>query len=637
MVEFQPTTAAAKQDINAPPAQSKRRPSPRTNVTIYNRNVHKVITPNHQGTNAEIDYIYTSPLTSASTDAAWWGSSEDEDGLYDFDSYHAYKASVATRDIPQCLKAAQAHPEWPGYRNAMFVELSAHVTNGTWQKMPRASYKKRKTIKCKWIFDKKYNHDGTLKKYKARLVARGFTQKHGIDYQETFAPTMALKSFRTLVAMAIAQYQKIYQADVPTAFVRSTLDEDSVLLEPPQIPLDLPLPEGFEHFMDDELCLLQKAIYGLKQAPRQWYATMRDHLLSLGFSQALSDPCIFVLTENATTMTIGVYVDDLLYFGDDTLVQRVMSSLQDKFDITLLGLATHFLSIHINQSIPGTTTLDQTTYITALLEKFGMLHSTPVSTPPVHNYASLLRDGDISPIASPLQHTYNEVLRKVMYAMVATRPDICSAVGIASRFLKAPGSIHWDLLVRILKYLNATISKGIRFIADVTKSVSANMEPRVWVDADFANDPEKARSISGFGITLCSGPVVWHSKKQTTTAQSTAEAEFIAANICSRTVIWVRQLLADLGFAQTKPTIIFEDNQSCIAISNNPQLNEKTAHIQVKYHYIQEKIQDKSIALQYCPTLEQVADLFTKGLQRLQFHRLIELCGVFDLRGSVTI
>lgn len=116
-----------------------------------------------------------------------------------------------------------------------------------------------------------------------------------------------------------------------------------------------------------------------------------------------------------------------------------------------------------------------------------------------------------------------------MYAMVATRPDICSAVGIASRFLKAPGSIYWDLLVRILKYLNATTSNRIRFIADVTKLVSDNLEPQVWVDADFANNPEKARSISGFGITLCPGPVVWHSKKNT--AQSTAEAEFIDANV----------------------------------------------------------------------------------------------------------
>jgi hypothetical protein len=220
-----------------------------------------------------------------------------------------------------------------------------------------------------------------------------------------------------------------------------------------------------------------------------------------------------------------------------------------------------------------------------------------------------------------------------MYAMVATRPDICAAVGIASRFLKLPTLASWQLLTRILKYLNHTKSFGITYRRDPTKSVHEMLTPTVWVDADFANDIEKARSISGFGIMLCSGPVVWYSKKQTTTAQSTTEAEFIAANICTRTVVWLRHLLSSLQYSPNKPTVIHEDNQSCIAIAANPQLNERTAHIQVKYHYIQEKVADKTVALQYCLTANQLADMFTKGLPRASFERFHSMFGCFDLGG----
>jgi hypothetical protein len=126
-------------------------------------------------------------------------------------------------------------------------------------------------------------------------------------------------------------------------------------------------------------------------------------------------------------------------------------------------------------------------------------------------------------------------------------------------------------------------------------------------------------------MLLCNAPVIWYSKKQTTTAQSTAEAEFIAANICSRMTIWLLHLLAELGCAQSGPTIIHEDNEGCIRISKNPQLCDKTAHIQVRYHYIQEQIEAKLIKLQYCKTTEQLADVFTKGLHKTQFEHLYSL------------
>jgi hypothetical protein len=222
-----------------------------------------------------------------------------------------------------------------------------------------------------------------------------------------------------------------------------------------------------------------------------------------------------------------------------------------------------------------------------------------------------------------------------MYAMVATRPDVCAATGIASRFLKNPSRIGWSIAYRILKYLNATSTMGL--VYKQSGDLINDTTPMVYTDADYANDPITYRSISGFTIKLCNAPIVWYSKKQTTTAQSTAEAEFISANICARSVVWLRLFLSDLGSPQISPTTIHEDKASCIAIENNPQLSEKTAHIQVRYHYIQECIHDKLIKFQYCSTHDQLADLFTKGLHRNVFESLRDRLGVVDLRGSVAL
>ena len=219
-----------------------------------------------------------------------------------------------------------------------------------------------------------------------------------------------------------------------------------------------------------------------------------------------------------------------------------------------------------------------------------------------------------------------------MYAMVGTRPDLCTAVGILSRYLQAPTNIHWEMALRVLQYLSGTINHGISFQS--TGNISKDTSPLVWTDADYANDMA-AKSISGYGIKLCNGPIIWYSKRQSTTAQSTAEAEYISANMCARTLVWLRQLLSCLGFPPTGPTTIYEDNQSCIAIAKNPQINEKTAHIQVKYHYIREKMDDDSIKLVYCKTDEQIADMFTKGLSSPLFTKFCKLFGLSDLGGDL--
>jgi hypothetical protein len=562
------------------------------------------------------------------------------------DAYFAFSSLASGSDIPRNLKEAlRLGSERNHWIDAISTELNAHRHNGTWTTIKRRSIAK-KTIKCRWVFSKKYNHDGTLNKYKARLVAKGFTQRYGLDFTETFAPTMALKSFRTLVAMAAANRKRLFHADVPTAFIRSELEEKDVIMEPPELPPDDCLPPGFSPFQSDDACLLIKSLYGLKQSPRTWFNALKQSLLDLGFTQCANDPCIFVLNQDSSQLTIGVYVDDLLYFGDEDLIESIMASLKAQFNITLLGLATHFLGIHINQDgPPGTISIDQNTYISQLLSDFKITKLYPAHTPLRQDYHRLLQidqqEQDSQPASistdftPPVDASYNTVLGKIMYAMVATRPDLCTPVGVLSRYLNNPRPIHWTMLMDVLYYLASNPQMSLNFKYDPNQSLISNLTPQVWTDADYAKDPVKSRSISGFVITLCGAAISWHSKLQSTVAQSTAEAEFIAANLCARIVVWIRQLLQDLGVKLEGPTIINEDNQSCIAIAKNPQINEKTAHFQTKFHYLHEKIADKTILLQYCKTADQVADMFTKGLARVHFERFRSMLGLAQLGGSV--
>jgi hypothetical protein len=176
----------------------------------------------------------------------------------------------------------------------MRIDLSAHKHNGTFRKMPRTQFYKRKWIKSKFVFDLKFNHDGTINKYKARWVARGFTQRHGIDYEETFAPTLALMSVRTIIAMAAARGKTLYQVDIPTAFIRSELIDEEIIIEPPEVPAELLSILHNDQFYicsPDEILLLVKALYGLKQSPRVWFGNISSTLNRVGFEQSTSDRC----------------------------------------------------------------------------------------------------------------------------------------------------------------------------------------------------------------------------------------------------------------------------------------------------------------------------------------------------------
>jgi hypothetical protein len=213
---------------------------------------------------------------------------------------------------------------------------------------------------------------------------------------------------------------------------------------------------------------------------------------------------------------------------------------------------------------------------------------------------------------------YRSILGQALYIAITTRPDITPAVSACGKFAQNPGKNHWTALLQILAYLHGTQHLGLE-LGGKSKEIILS----AYADADWAGDLDKRRSRSGYVILCNNSPVIWSSKLQATVALSSTEAEYVALSLATRDVIWCRTFLRELGFEQTNPTVIYEDNDSCIKIANSPRKNPGVKHVDIRYHFVKDRIASKEIILKRMPTKDMVADLFTKQLptQLFEYHR----------------
>ena len=214
------------------------------------------------------------------------------------------------------------------------------------------------------------------------------------------------------------------------------------------------------------------------------------------------------------------------------------------------------------------------------------------------------------------QLPYRSILGQALYIAITTRPDIVPAVSACGKFAENPGQEHWNALLQILAYLHGTQHLSLE-LGNKAKDITLT----AFADADWAGDLDKRRSRSGYIILCNDSPVIWSSKLQVSVALSSTEAEYVALAMTARDVIWCRTLLCELGFEQYNPTIIYEDNNSCINIAESPRKHPGVKHIDIRYHFIRDRIASKEIALKRMPTLEMVADLFTKQLPTQSFEK----------------
>ena len=499
---------------------------------------------------------------------------------------------------PSTYQEAVVSPEW---QLAMSEELAALERTGTWDLVPLPP--RSVPITCKWVYKVKTKSNGSVERYKARLVARGFQQSHGKDYDETFAPVAHMTSVRTLIAVAATRSWKIYHMDVKNAFLHGDLHEE-VYMQP---PLGIKVPLG-------HVCRLRKALYGHKQAPRAWFERYSSVIQAAGFSPSEHDPALFIHTSNHGRTLLLLYVDDMLITGDDVVgyIDFVKKKLSEQFKMSDLGSLSYFLGIEVEHTDDGYY-ISQQKYTQDLILRSG-LTDTRIAATPMELHLQL-RPTDGTPLEDPSR--YRHIVGSLVYLTV-TRPDIAHAVHILSQFVCAPTSVHHGHLFRVLTYLRGTTSRRL-FYAN-----SSQLQLHAYSDSTWASDPIDRRSVTGYCIFLGTSLIAWKSKKQTAVSRSSAEAELRALSTTTAEIVWLRWLLDDLGVLCHTPTPLLCDSTAAIQIANDPVKHELTKHIGVDSFFTRSHCQQSTVKLQYVPSELQVADFFTKAQTRDQhrFHTL---------------
>jgi len=501
-------------------------------------------------------------------------------------------------EVPLSFEELKSREDKHLWLKAVHDELESLEENQTWTLIPLPEGKI--PIKSKWVFTLKYNGEGQIDRYKARLVVKGCAQREGIDYQDTYAPVARLSSLRILLSIVNKLNLHIQQLDVKNAFLNGILKEDIYMLP----------PEGLE-VKTGLVCKLNRTLYGLKQAPLEWNRRFDDFATALGYRKCKADSCVYVLSLPESTSFLLLFVDDILLVANSMqLLNDVKAKLMQEFKMRDLGDLQYFLGIKITRN-EGVLHMSQGSYLRKVLKKFKMDNCASVNTP----ITSRAFQESQSPSING-QKPYRELIGSLMYACIATRPDICVAVNYFSQFQVDPTEEHWKGLKRILRYLQGTLDLGISYRNPSEKPLVG------YADADYANNYDR-KSVTGFVIEVFGNTVSWCTRKQKTVALSTTEAEFVALATASTEILWLKQLLSELRISITDPIPVFEDNQSCIhALKTWDQKRMK--HIDVKYNFIRDLQREHIFLVQYIQTQNQKADFMTKPLAADVFckHRL---------------
>ena len=519
---------------------------------------------------------------------------------YGFDNRFGGSAFVATADAdPVSYRQALSSADAFRWQEAIDKELNSHASNGTWEIVSKP--KNRKTISSKRVFKKKFLPTGQIDKYKARLVARGFTQQHGIDYNETFAPTLRYESLGILFSLAVRYKLRLWLLDVITAYLNGDIDAD----------LYMEFPQGMTRTRQNNGKVLRII----------WTETVRPNLerdvqegdkssrlpannsRSVYFQEVGQDVCL-----------IALYVDDIIIASNKSKIYREVKEIITKaFKVTDAGLLTAVPGIRITQDRDvGILAMDQSNYIENLLEKHGMTNCNPVSTP-IDGYSGILAASDDEQRAN--QKAYQQLVGELMFLNMATRFDLSFAVSKLSQFCQDPTIRHMNALTRVLKYLRATSNLGLIFSAAATKIEH-------FTDAAFADNKDDRRSTHGYIMKNSGAACVWYSRKQRSVVTSTTEAEYIALAEGCKSAIWSTRWIAEAGFPEDGPITLLGDSNGSLTLARNPDQHARTKHIDVQYHFVREKVAEGLVRVAYVSTKAQLADIMTKPLARQTFEAM---------------
>jgi len=557
-------------------------------------------------------------------------------------------AASSSHPIPKHHAQVFKDPNKDKWLQAMRDEYDSLVANSTWELVkppPNANI-----IDVKWVYDLKLNAEGAVVRHKARLVCKGYTQRHGVDYFETFSPVVGIASLRAFLSIATRFNWKIRQVDVKTAFLNADLDEVIYCRQAPLFG-----EKGKEHLV----YRLLKSLYGLKQSSRCWNHCLNDFLVnSLGFTRDPIEPCwYYLLTEDGHVIFISLYVDDMLITGDSLdFIDEYIKRISERFEIKDLGFVHQILGMIVERNTEeGYTKIHQAPYVRKILEKFASeLNHEPHSRVPAS--ADTYKEYAMScfkPSSRTLKFDYRSALGCIMYLSTCTRPDLANIVRFLSTFSNNFTDVHVMFVRRIFMYLIDTTDIGLLYkhsgvhgAASILTGSSGKFDKHDFAesilkhvqelsgysDASWADNYYDGTSNSGMCIFLNDHLIHWKSVKQRVAASSSMESEYIAMDLSCREITTFRNQLVNfpkfihfkIGSLSTSDSAAIEliskattlqcDNQSAITVGNQDYHTKRSKHINVDFHKVKECVQAGVVKLQYVPSADNLADFFTKCL-----------------------
>ncbi|CAI5931504.1 unnamed protein product [Closterium sp. NIES-65] len=477
-------------------------------------------------------------------------------------------------DIPTPRSYAEAieGPYSSQWQAAMDAEMASWKSTGTYVDAippPGANI-----VSGMWIFRVK-RPPGSPPVFKARYVARGFSQRQGVDYFQTFSPTPKMTTLRVLLHVAAHRDYELHSLDFSTAFLQGSLHEEIWLRRPPGFTGSFPPGTQWS---------LRRPVYGLRQAPREWHDTLRTTLAALGFAPSTADPSLFLHTDTSLPpFYILVYVDDLVFATADTAgLAYVKSELQKRHTCTDLGELRSYLGLQITRDrARHTITLTQSHMVQQVLQRFGFTYSSPQATPlPTRHSLSALPSDESVESSGP----FAELVGCLMYLMTCTRPDLAYPLSILARYV-APGRHrpeHMAAAKRVLRYLCSTSGMGL---------VLGGRSPVVLTghaDASWADDQATQRSSQGYTFSLGFGSVSWRATRSSSVLGSSCEAEIYAGAMAAQELRWLTYLLTDLGEQPRSSPVLYVDNKAMLALCREQRLEHRTKHIALRYFLARE-------------------------------------------------
>ena len=507
--------------------------------------------------------------------------------------------------IPQTYTEAMQSNEAEEWQQAMKREIEALQESKTFETtvLPDGE----KITGGKWVFAMKETADGT-KSYKARYVAKGYSQVEGVNYDEVFSPTAKMTSLRMIIQLAVEYNMTIEQMDVKSAYLNAPI-EHSIFVQQ---------PEGFETKKGKIpfVWKLKKSLYGLKQSGRNWNQTLDKTLTDMKFERSQVDPCVYMKRRKPGSLTILlIWVDDIIISStDNECLKKTKEDLKKKFRMKDLGILNNFLGIEFKVK-EDEIEMKQTKYLKKILERFDMENCKTRSTPCEQKLEFTEATDERR---KPVKSNYREMIGSLIYAMTATRPDLCYVVTKLSQYLDKPTPECFLYVKHVLQYLKTTIDYGLHF-----RKSSDGLRVTGYSDSDWGCDKDR-RSISGNCFTLNShdGPLIsWKSRKQATIALSSCEAEYMALSLAAQEALFLKQLLNEMDPRDHSVATLHCDNQGAIALSRNRVCNQRSKHIDIRYHFMRESVLAGLMKLTYVSTGDNFADMFTKpvGKNKLKF------------------